>query len=274
MIVEPVTKSTLIDTAIAQLETLTVMCNLLSFRPGQGLLAWVDEYASNQLRAKIAAYLDGSGREHDASLAYATFVGALDEVVYQSGRMDIDTYHREITNAFNQVDGLYHDPDGLCCKADTLTSFNSAVSEGPPTPHSLSLQWQSLSAALDALTMASKLPGSHNLAGIHLARGDAEMSRWRLGFPPWSFPPAQQNAHTLIRNAQTYYRGAAALARRDGQSTEKRDGTCKEAIAAAFGGQPEKLKSMAPKDLMTVAEDMVDDGLVNAAEVQPLLLSL
>lgn len=85
---------------------------------------------------------------------------------------------------------------------------------------------------------------------------------------------AQQYGATLLRNAQTYYRGAAALARREGSGDEERDGTCKEAIAAAIEGQKEKLaqlKSTAPKELLVVAEDMVEEGWVNGPDMEALL---
>ena len=93
---------------------------------------------------------------------------------------------------------------------------------------------------------------------------------------PWEYGMAQQNGSLLLRNAQTYYRGAAALARRDGAAEEMRDGTCKEAFAAGLEGQKDKLMQLrraAPKELVAVAEDMVDDGLANPIELEALLSS-
>lgn len=278
-IVEPVTKNTLVDTAVAQLETLTTLCNLLTFNPGVGL-AWVEEYSSDQLQAKISAYVEGSDRHYEASLAYAKFACALSEVIYRGGRIEVETYYREIARVFGSDLDLSEDPDGLCSKADALSSFNNAVADLPPAHDpeasntSLGLRWQALTSAMEVLTAASKLPDAENLSKIHLARGDVEMNRWRLGFTPWNFPMAQQNASILIRNAQTYYRGAAALARRDGVVEDERDGSCKEALAAAMDGQKgklEQLKATASKDLLAVAEDMVDDGLVNSMEMEALL---
>ncbi|KAA8647566.1 hypothetical protein EYZ11_007003 [Aspergillus tanneri] len=278
-VVEPVTKNTLVDTAVAQLEALTTLCNLLTFDPGVGL-AWVEEYSSDLLQEKITLYVDGSDRCYDASLARAKFVCALSEVLYRGGRIDIETYHGEIARAFGPDLDISADPDGLCSKADALMSFNTAVTDLPPShdpemlAKSLTLRWQLLSAALDALTQASKLPEPQNQPKIHLARGDVEMNRWRLGMPPWEFTVAQQNAAMLLRNAQTYYRGAAALARRDGGVEEERDGTCKEALTAALEGQKEKLEQLkhsAPKELMAVAEDMVEGGWVSAADMETLL---
>ncbi|KKK23105.1 hypothetical protein P175DRAFT_0532355 [Aspergillus ochraceoroseus IBT 24754] len=278
-VVEPVTKDTLVDTAVAQLDALTTLCNLLTYDPGVGL-NWVEEYSSDLLQKKISAYVEGSNRQYEASLARAKFACALNEVLYRSGRTEVDTYYGTIASSFGPDLDLSADPEGLCSKADALVSFNTATTDQPPyhDPEafgkSLGFRWQALSAAVDALTKASKLPDAENLPKIHIARGDAEMSRWKLGLSPWEYGMAQQNGVILLRNAQTYYRGAAALARRDGSAEEERDGTCKEAIAAAIEGHKEKLaqlKTTAPKELMTVAEDMVEDGWVTSPDMDALL---
>ncbi|KAL1999551.1 hypothetical protein VTN02DRAFT_4362 [Thermoascus thermophilus] len=279
-VIEPVTKNTLVDTAVAQLDTLTTLCNLLTFDPGNNGLAWLEEYSSELLRTKMPAYVEGSDRRYEASLARARFVSALSEVLYRSGRIDIDTYQRELGGAFGPDLDLSRDPAGLCSKAEALINFNAAVAETPRMyddrafGRSLSLRWQALSSGLDALTAASKLPTAENLPKIHLARGDAELARWRLGSDPWDYAMARDNAALLLRNAQTYYRGAAALARRDGAREEERDGSCKEAIAAALAGERgklEQLRSGAEKDLLAVAEDMMEDGLVAPADMQAVL---
>ena len=279
-VVEPVTKDTLVDTAVAQLDTLTTLCSLLNFNPGDGL-PWVEEYSSDLVHNKLSAYVEESTRQYEASIARARFLSALAEVLYRSGRIDVETYHQEISRAFGPDLDLSADPEGLCSKADAFMSFNSAAADLPPShdaealKKSLVLRWQSLSTALDGLTAASRIPDADNLPKIHLARGDVEMNRWRLGREPWEYAMAQKNASLLLRNSQTYYRGAAALARRDGAVEETRDGTCKEALAAALEGSREKmeqLKKAAPKELLAVAEDMVDDGIAAPMELEALLL--
>ncbi|RAL07299.1 uncharacterized protein BO97DRAFT_378757 [Aspergillus homomorphus CBS 101889] len=277
-IVEPVTKDTLVDTAIAQLETLTTLCNLLTFNPGVGL-GWVEDYSSDLLQKRISTYVEGSNRQYEAALARAKFTCGLNELLYRSGQIEAETYSNEVSQAFGTGLDLSADPGGLCSKADALSSFNTALMDLPPYEpeafaKALSLRWQALSAALDALTKASKHPEADDLPKIHLARGDVEIARWRLGMPPWNHAMAQQYAATLLRNAQTYYRGAAALARRDGAAEELRDGSCKEAIAAALEGQKEKLDQLrraAPKELMMVAEDVVDDGWMSPGDMEGLL---
>ncbi|KAL4938593.1 hypothetical protein BDV06DRAFT_200703 [Aspergillus oleicola] len=277
-VVEPVTRDTLVDTAIAQLDALSTLCSLLAYDPGVGL-NWVEEYSTDLLHKKVATFVEGSNRQYEAGLSRGRFNAALNEVLYRSGRTDVETYHAAVVTSFSDLN-ISADPEGLCAKADAFISFNTATAEQPPSNEpesfskSLSLRWQALSAAIDALTKASKLPDAENLPKIHLARGDSEMSRWRLGFPPWEHDVARQHGPTLLRNAQTYYRGAAALARRDGSADEDRDGTCKEAIAAAIEGQKEKLaqlKNTAPKELLAVAEDMVEDGWVSGPDMEMLL---
>lgn len=279
-IVEPVTKNTLVDSAVAQLDTLTTLCNLLTFNPGAGGIGWVQEYSSGLIQSRLPAYVEGSDRQYEAGLARAKLICAMHEVLYRGGNADLQTYKQEVGQAFGPDLDVSADPDGLCSKAEALTSLNGALADLPPYEDpealklSLSVRWQSLSTALDALTAASKLPNPDNLPKIHLARGDAELQRWRLGTAPWNHPMAQQNGAMLLKNAQTYYRGAAALARRDGAAEEERDGSHKEAIAAAIEGQMDKLqqlKAASLEQLVAVAQDMVEDGMVEGTAMSALI---
>ncbi|CRG86652.1 hypothetical protein PISL3812_03662 [Talaromyces islandicus] len=277
-VIEPVTKDTLVDTAVAQLETLSTLCGLLALDGGNGL-PWVEEYSYELLKTKIAAYVEGTDRHHEVALARAQFVAALTEILYRGGRIDVETYQRELSGAFPAELDLSDDPEGLCSKADALTSFNSAISDNPPVAsdeelqRSVTLRWQGLTTALEALTAASKLATTDNVCKVHIARGDTEMSRWRLAGPPWNYKVAQEYAATLLKNAQTFYRGAAALARRDG-AAEEQEASCKEAFAAALAGDESKLKqlkSAGSDKVLTVVQDMVEDGLVAPMDAEPLV---
>lgn len=279
-IVEPVTKNTLVDSAVAQLDTLTTLCNILTFNPSGGGVGWVQEYSSGLVQTRLPAYVEGSDRQYEAGLARARFICALHEVLYRGGHTDVQTYQKEVGQAFGPELDVSVDPEGLCHKAEALTSLNGALADVPPSDDaeafqiSLNVRWQSLSTALNALTAASKLPNADNLPKIHLARGDTEMHRWRLGTAPWNYAMAQQNSATLLRNSQTYYRGAAVLARRDGAAEEERDGSCKEAIAAAIEGQKAKLdqlKATSLEQLVAVATDMVDDGMVEGTAMSSFI---
>ncbi|KAI9871975.1 MAG: hypothetical protein M1830_002204, partial [Pleopsidium flavum] len=109
---EPVTKDTLVDTAVAQLETLTTACGFLTSDPGSGL-AWVEEYSNNLLRGKIAAYVQGTDRHHEVDLARANFICALADTNFRTGRIDVNTYLEEMTSAFDTKLDLSQDPQGL-----------------------------------------------------------------------------------------------------------------------------------------------------------------
>lgn len=280
-VIEPITKSTLVDTAIAQLETLATLCGLLTFEHGS-VVAWIDEYSSSLLKERIASYIEGTGRQHELLLARAKFIAAMADVSYRSGRIDIDTYKRELSDAFENGLDLSSDPDGLCSRAEALITFNSSISDAallhqPDTlAQSTTLRWQSLSAALDSLSAAAKLPEAESSPKIHIARGDAELSRWQLGRPPWDYAPASGNAATLLKNAQTYYRGAAALAKKDGTTSEETDASVKEAIALAVVGDRGKIDTLMAKSkggVVAVAEEMIEDGLVTATDLEGLISS-
>ena len=279
-IIEPVTKNTLVDSAVAQLDTLTTLCNLLTFNPGAGGVGWVQEYSAGLVQIRLPTYVEGSDRQYEAGLARARFICALHDVLYRGGNVDAQGYKQEVGQAFGSDLDVSADPQGLCHKAEALTSLNGALADIPPYEDpealkaSLSVRWQSLSSALDALTAASKIPDADNLPKIHLARGDTEMYRWRLGTEPWNHAMAQQHGAMLLKNAQTYYRGAAALARRDGAAEEARDGQYKEAIAAALEGQKTKLDELKTSSLdqvVAVAQDMVEDGMVEGTVMSALI---
>lgn len=275
-VIEPVTKDTLVDTAVAQLEALATLCGLITYDRGS-TLAWIEEYSADLLREKIAAYAEGTERKNEVALARAKLISTLAEVSYRSGRIDLETYKNELGGAFAEVYGLSNNSRGLCSQAEALIAFNSAAADvvsPDESGKSLSLRWQSLSTALDSLTAASKLPGAENLSRIHMARGDVEMYRWRLGGLPWNYNPSRKNERTLLNNAQTCYRGSAAIALQHGAIDAEKEGFIKEALALGLSGNIDKMADVANSatpDLIThVAQDMVDDGLVAPDDMDAL----
>ncbi|OAX80616.1 hypothetical protein ACJ72_05048 [Emergomyces africanus] len=277
-VIEPVTKDTLVDTAVAQLEALATFCGLLTLDPGSSL-AWIEEYSADLLKEKVAAYVEGTDRQNEVALARAKFISTVAEVSFRSGRIDFETYKNELSTAFGDVKDLSGNPGALCSQAESLIAFNTALADCDQPGNEetfnrlLTLRWQALSLALDSFTAATKLPEAENLPKIHLARGDVEMYRWRLGGQPWSYKVSHENAPKLLKNAQTYYRGAAALARRDGSGEQDREGTVKEALAFALSGDIQKMEGLiasSEKELRQIAEEMVEDGLVSAEVMDEL----
>ncbi|KFY43409.1 hypothetical protein V494_02008 [Pseudogymnoascus sp. VKM F-4513 (FW-928)] len=177
-IVEPTTPDTLLDTILALLETLTVLATKLDPRG----LAALEEYTSTLL-VKLPTYLAPSpARAPEVGLTRANLLSALAEAGFRAGTIDAATYERAITEAFSELD-LAADPKGLTDKADAMLSFAAALRTQPvedgQQQQQIVARWGALTQAGSALGAAAKVPAAMNLARIHLARGDAEMLRFR-----------------------------------------------------------------------------------------------
>ena len=277
---EPTTKDTLLDTAIAQLETLTAICTLgTSYVHGD--LAWVEEYYRTRLNDRIAFYLSGTSRQHEAALAKAKFVAAISEAAFKGGELNLSTYETELNAAFNSLDlDLTRDPQALCDRADAYLNFNASVQVALQQAQLTELPqigrtcWKQITKALDSLTAASKLPDAENLPQMHLRRGDCELLRLHLGEAPLRYDLAIKSAPTLLSNARVYFCGAATLAKRNGGTDdEQEEAEIKEAIALALADDSEKLTSLikSQRDLVGMTmEEIRDEGLLGEQSLQTL----
>jgi hypothetical protein len=273
-IVEPVTKDILVDTALAQLETLAAVCTLVGSK-GRNHLAWIDEYYRNVLRDKIALYVDGTDRHQEAALISARFLCALLDASFRSGELEVSTYERELAAAYNQAIDLSNNPHCLCDRADSEITFSTSVQASlQENLHAQSedlyqintISWKHLTMALNDLAAASKLPEVQNLPRIHLRRGDCELLRYRLSEEPASYDVAVKSASTLIKNAEVYYRGSARLARNEGAADEEREASVKEVVAASIASKSGKVSELANSQMGAVTEvigDMRDEGLLS-----------
>ncbi len=299
LIVEAVTKDTLLDTAMAQLDTLTTLCNVLApdvrsqtlwsetetMRVSRSL-AWIEEYSSDLLRSKISVFEASNGeRLQEILLARANVLCSLADANYRVRRIDLATYERDLVSIWIAGESPIDLPTNyLCDRADALIMFCTSLNIFPPPEisilhppaaidHLRGLAWKYLTLALESLTAASKTPTAQNAANIQLSRGDAEMLRFRLSRHPINLKVAQKSADTLIKNAQVYYRGAAAFAKNTGMLTEEREGIVKESVAALAGGEVGKwdslmnnaTKGVAKEELCKIIEDMLEEGLVEGA---------
>jgi len=270
-IVEPITNDTLLDTLLAQLETLTLLSEIITTDQGRGL-AWIEEYSTSLITTKLPAYLPGTDRDEEAALTRANFITALANANFRCGRMDAPTYQRALEDAFGGLD-LEHDPEGLCDKAEALIAYSNALSNAlsndtPDATSAASSRWTALTAALDSLTAASKLSTAQNLAAIHLLRGDVELLRYQLGQALVSFPTAVRSAGTLLKNAGTYYRGAereamASRTRDEEDVEERREAGVKGAVVEALSGDGARLRALVDDaEVRRVLEEVVEQGLV------------
>ena len=280
-ILEPLTKDTLLDTALAQLETLTAICALVNSQ-GLHILAWVGEYYRNILRGRITVHVDGTQRRHEAVLTNAKFICALLDASFRNEKLDVFTYERELATAFGKDIDLSNDPHGLCDEADIQISFVNSVqvylqedlhAQSQDLSRLNILSWKHLTRALDNLAAALKLPNVQNLPRIHLRRGDCELLRYRLGQAPTNYDVAVKSAPTLIKNAEVYYRGSAKLARNEGAVDEEREASVKEIFAAGIAGNAGnagnlmELTSNHGMAALEIFEDMRDEGMLSEESI-------
>lgn len=266
---EPVTQDALLDTTIAQLDTLTAISSLESSHTG---LAWAEEYYRTTLKDKVSFYVEGSTRRHEAALAQAKFACAISDAAFRGGRLDLPTYENELNAAFTNQDlDLPNDPQSLCDKADAELAFNASVQaalqQAQPAEMAQisSICWKHIARALDSLTAASKLP-AQNLPRIHLRRGDCELLRLHLGDAPLNYDLAVKSTSTLLKNAEVYFRGAATLAKGEVRTEEEEDeAKAKQSIVAGLAGDTEKLSLLVKtrRDFIeSILEEMRDEGLL------------
>ena len=280
-VMEPVTRNTLVDTLIAQLETLTTMCNLAGSQRNSEL-AWIEDYSRELIQGKIAFYVEGTQRHQEVALTKANLICAYSDYQFRSGFLDLSTYERDVATAFVEIPNLSQNPQMLCDMADAELALNASVtislqatSQAPCYDRTQlnTYRWTHLTKALDHLTAASKLRHTQNLPKIHLHRGDCELLRYRLGEGSVPYDVARKSASTLIGNAEVYYRGAARLARNEGAVDEEREALVKEAVAASILGNVVKLSELVGKDkklVSEVVEDMRDEGLLSPDSVSVL----
>lgn len=278
-IMEPVTEQALMDTLLAQVETLTSICGLSSNR-GISDLSWVDEYYRNSLHDKLLGFAKETGQHHEATLAKAKYRCILADARFTTTMLDIPTYEKEVMGAYEIFPESDPDPQALCDRADAEIVFAASVQkvwgqvmergpvEGMPEDVArLSIvRWKHLTKALDNLTLAAKLPKVKNLPRIHLRRGDCELLRRRLGAAPSNYDIALKSASTLLKNAEIYYRGAARLAQAEAAADEETEASVKEAVVVAVStGEHSKLHKrldLQRARAQEIIEDMIEEGLL------------
>ena len=275
-ILEPVTTSSLLDTTIAQTETLIAICNLESSRASQGWpLAWIEEYHQNSLQSKLSAFASTTNRQDEVNLAEAKFRCALADAAFRSSRIDLPTYLREVQESFQGLD-MSSNPQGLCDRADAELALNASIRQGSlPDPETSAemdefnkTSWKHITTALNSLTAASKLAGAQNLARIHLRRGDCELLRLALGEQPTRYNLAIKSTAVLLANAGLYYRMASRQASSEGAEAkeEGEEAYVKELIISMLADNGENFKGtssgLTQVDVQEMVAEMQEEGIL------------
>lgn len=301
-IVEGVSEETILDTIIELIGTMTNICALICNQDMDEVklidenyhinLERIDEYFKKTIETKLHNYIkpDNTSREDEIMLAVANYTCAYAEASFRTGRTSIINYEKEVKLAFSPErlssistgSRLLNSPKALCDKANAEISFALSIQSQLPillAPESLcslellnNLRWTHLTTALEAATEASKQekhePGI--LPRIHLLRGDCEVLRYRLREAPCNYVLAVKGREKLLKNADKYYRGAAAFAQNENAAEEHNEAAVKSAVVWALLGYDERLGKLAAKNLDMLRDEvgeMKDEELLSEADL-------
>ncbi|KAI5309605.1 hypothetical protein KEM55_002850 [Ascosphaera atra] len=187
---EVVTRDSLIDTTVAQFQTLSTLTSLLSGENANEL-AWVESYSKPIIDEKLSQYSQGAGPEklEEVGTAKATFIVSLADAFYRVGRLDFKTYRDELTNAFLPLGDISTNPEALVVQAEALVTFSNAIGDNEtptklqgdlePTQPTIpgaerykeaqSLRWQALSSFHASTSRAGMLKCTAGDLATHLS---------------------------------------------------------------------------------------------------------
>ncbi|KAF3922039.1 hypothetical protein ABW20_dc0106971 [Dactylellina cionopaga] len=229
-IVEPTTKSTLLDTALAMLEAQTNLLSLATPAKASNLFSttYLEELTS-QAGVVVESYIISiagtlhletgqtieaeqvAEREAEAVLARANFLVALAEVKYYLGLITSQQWGDDIKAAFEAFT-LYSDNDdtrvvdpstswmALCDRSTAYTALATALLGTDPTQ-----SWKLAGLASVDLAAATKVAPEGGKSEVYLARGNLELFRSRI-----AIGAAEKAREVLRKNAGVYYRGVVA----------------------------------------------------------------
>lgn len=291
-VVEPVTKDTLIDTVVAQLETLTTLCSILTDAPDSAppsALSFAEKHSSDLLLQILPELLNSRGggddndnnaeRMQEVALSKANFVSSLLSAGTRAGKLEPATYKKELDAVFSAPE-LHPPPPGsadivdvLLAHAKALITLSSTYRDNPAydPAATATLRWNSLTQASERLTAASKTSGIEqaDLAATHLLRGDCSMYLHNLQYPPVSHASAAERAAQLLKNAEVFYRNAQKLSPPDA-GEEKAAAGVRSSVAGLLleqghGYSVEKVLSACPRGQQWAVEqleEMAAEGLL------------
>ena len=275
----PMSANDLLDTVHASLSSLTTLIPMVE---RSALQTYGDmAHALTEKRAPNYITLLPSDLQDKARLAIALdraiFIAAFADAQYSFMAIELDTYVQQL-DTFN-IPEKEQSAHALNAEAEARTELAlSAIERIQDSPeYTAQLCWKQLSTAQDLYTTATKLEtddAKERKAHVYESKGNIELLRHRLASTtgtPLS-DSIQRSAKTLIQNAQTYYKGAAQLARADEDDElevkAKQRWLIATDIAAAmygvevkdapFDGNSENARG----DILQAIGDVVDEGLI------------
>lgn len=219
-IVEPTTAGTLLDTSLAQLDVLKLLCSFQSVAFPNDMELIENIYAS-VVKDRVDGWSQKAESTREAVLENIAFLCAFATARFRLGNTAVSSFADEFNSSIVRSEilaGLDKDAEASCMIADSQIDFNTTLEDRLlntkcPIPNDESellarIRWKSITAALDRYSTASKIPGVQNLIQIHISRGDCELLRSRLGEEPLNYGVSSKSEATLLGNAHVYYNAA------------------------------------------------------------------
>ena len=309
-VIVPVSKSSILDTILAQLETMSTLYSLLR---SDKLIPSIVEYAQPLVLEKLPFYVAETGQDLEAAIALAGYASAEADAKFRLMGLDIQSYSvavqqvceirtiltccreenlqqsRNIPTAMwslklirvlqawkeVQLTSNASHIEGLCDRAESYINCSNTLrlSENGNSIECSKLRWGLLTAANQDLTIASGFKDDDNIVKIHLKKGDVELWRFQLGQSPRGLEVAAKNQAVLLKNAEKHYRGAVVLSTvAVAYDNEDVQAKVKEALAKALGGDSKALADAQTqcREAGDILEEAVEEGLVDWSQLQGL----
>ncbi|KAI1434867.1 hypothetical protein GGR50DRAFT_659837 [Xylaria sp. CBS 124048] len=229
---EPVTADTLLDTIIAQIESLISLCSIListldpSIQMTQasvrktftGIISYSVPLLTETLPNLLVENKDAlEPRLAEVMLPRAIFVSKNLELFLRYSIIDVEKFKLDLDSAFSMPGLKPASKDTLMAHADALISFNTVLADYRtvhPAPETYAaLRWKILIEAQSYLSSVAKLPKADDVtvARTHLLRGNIALFMQMLAYVPTSYPQAQELSSQLLNHAEVYYQNASKL---------------------------------------------------------------
>jgi chemotaxis protein histidine kinase CheA len=237
-----ITPSDLLDTARSSLTALTLLITL----DDPSNVSPLAKMGISLVEDKIPQYLsqiepeERAQEEPEAALERAQFHAALAVADLKLGTAAANDSLSHLQQAFEPLDTTTN-VAVMCTYADSLVELTTTAQNFSPSSAATTC-WSTLSKAQDLYAAAVKINDAEakaRKARVYESRGDVELLRFNLATTPAAGLSAaiQKSAPTLIKNAQTYYRGAMNLFRAEGDVEAAAKAEVRGLIAAMLEGK-------------------------------------
>lgn len=237
-----ITPSDLLDTARSSLTALTLLITL----EDPSNVSPLAKMGITLVESRIPQYLsqieaeERAQEEPEIALERAEFHAALTVADLKLGTATANDSLSRLQQAFESLD-ITTNVAVMCTYADSLVELTTTAQNFSPSSAATTC-WSTLSKAQDLYAAAVKINDAEakaRKARVYESRGDVELLRFNLATTPAAglSPAIQKSAPTLIKNAQTYYRGAMNLFRAEGDVEAAAKVEVRSLIAAMLEGK-------------------------------------